>query len=171
MEHTFLFRRPVGTTRTTTWIVVGSLCAIALGVGLLFAVRGAWLILAYAAVEVFVLVAAVRTLQRRSTDFDLLRVRDDDVLLVRQRDGRQHSFRCARYWARVALPEDEEGADSLLLRLQGRAVSFAPNLDRSQGLRLARELNGLFAASTLPARALHPVEIRSTPIAIRKADP
>jgi uncharacterized membrane protein len=166
-EHTFLFRRSGSLSRVAARLALGSLAVITLGVGLLFAARGAWLILLFAAAELGALAVAFAAARASATDFDLLRVSDGEVLLTRQRRGRRRTFRCARCWARVSLfPADFRGPASLVLRYRGDAVRFGTFFDARHGVRLAQQLNGLLSTPRISTASLRATAAGRLPMAI-----
>jgi uncharacterized membrane protein len=124
-------------------LVVGSLAAIALVISLAFALRGAWMILPFAGLEVLVVYLAFRCLERHAGDFESLSIQDDRVLIVRRERGEVSRHEFNRYWAQVVLQPSQWGRQVVLaLRSHGRQVEFGRHLTEEQRYEMARTISG-----------------------------
>jgi uncharacterized membrane protein len=81
---TLVARRNNSLSSTGCNLVVGSLATISLVISLAFALRGAWMIVPFAGLEVLVVYLAFRCLERHAGDFESLSIQDDRVLIVRR---------------------------------------------------------------------------------------
>jgi len=124
------------------WSLFASLCFVSLGLGLLFATLGAWLVLPYSALEMAVLFLAWRWIERHAGDWERVSVCGDRVIVERERAGARMRQEFNRYWARV---EVEEGGlnrqPQLKLRFAGREVPFGDQLPAAERHSVARDLH------------------------------
>ncbi len=126
-------------------------------VGLLFAVRGAWLIAAFAAIEIFALRLAFRAMQVRSRDFDLVSIGDDEVCVRSRQHGEEQSLRCPRCWARLSVAATPAGAPGSLVMQAGRErIEFGAHLKPEERKRLAGEIRKVLAAPLWSSRIAIP---------------
>jgi uncharacterized membrane protein len=110
-------------------------------VGLLFAVRGAWVIAAFAAIEIFALRIAFRAMQAHSRDFDLVQIGDHEVCVQSWQQGKEQRFRCHRGWARVSVVPTPAGTPgALVMQARGDRIEFGAHLNPEDRVRLAGEL-------------------------------
>lgn len=83
--------------------IVICLVVVCLAIALTFFSMGLWLVLPFAGLEILVIGLAVGCTIRRSQDYEIILVKDDDVSVTR-REGREiykRSFH--RYWTQVRL--------------------------------------------------------------------
>jgi uncharacterized membrane protein len=129
------------------WRIFAALCAVSLGLALVFATVGAWPILPYSVLEMAVLFAAFWCIGRHAGDWERLRVDGDSIIVERECAGivTRHEFN--RCWTRL---ESERGASGTALRLAlcsaGKRVAIGGELTPPQRARLARELRRALAA-------------------------
>lgn len=125
----------------------GTLAAISLGMALVFAWMGAWLILPYSLAELSLLYLAFRLFERNAGDWECLTVVDDRVVLEARRGEQlvRHEFN--RFWVRLEapIPEAPVGAVRPVLRFAGREVEFGAHLVPEDRQRVARELKAVLA--------------------------
>ena len=118
--------------------VLGSLFLLSFLISLAFALRGAWLILPFAGLEMFVLFLAFRCIARHAGDFESLSIQGDRVLIERWERGEVSRYEFNRYWAQVVLEAPGPGRRAVLaLRSHGRQVEFGRHLTEEQRSALA----------------------------------
>jgi uncharacterized membrane protein len=106
-------------------VVLGSLVVVCLAISLAFAFQGAWLVLPFAAAEMFVLLLAFRFIQQHAGDFESIAIKGDRVLVERWETGRVRRYEFNRYWAQVVVSYPVPAGKSILaLRSYGRARSL-----------------------------------------------
>jgi uncharacterized membrane protein len=116
-----------------TFILTVSL-GIALGFSLFF---GAWPILPFAGVEMAVLYAAFRYMDRHAADYERITIRGDDVA-VEVHEGRKITrLELHRCWAQVVCAGD---GSRLALRSHGREIEVGRHLCNAERADMAREL-------------------------------
>jgi len=138
---TLVARRNNSLSSTGCNLVVGSLATISLVISLAFALRGAWMIVPFAGLEVLVVYLAFRCLERHAGDFESLSIQDDRVLIVRRERGEVSRHEFNRYWAQVVLQPSRWGGQVVLaLRSHGRQVEFGRHLTEEQRVEAARTI-------------------------------
>ena len=110
---------------------------ILLAIGLAFAALGAWPVLVFAAGEAFVLLLALRDVQRHSDDYESLTLRGDLVEIEIADADKVKRFEFNRWWAQIICARDGR---RLAVRSHGREVEFGSGLTDDQRLALARVL-------------------------------
>jgi uncharacterized membrane protein len=119
-----------------------ALSASALTIGVGFALKGAWLILPFAGIEVLIVGMLCYWLYRHIDDCELVVIEADRVRVM-QRSGTRESRRdFPRYWARIRLDRSQDGRRPSRLRIgsHGQFVELAENINESDRLILAEEL-------------------------------
>ena len=117
--------------------VFAALALLVLAIGAGFAALGAWLILPFAGLEMGVLYWAFRTIERRSRDYELIEIDDNQVRVERFESGSTSREAFSRYWARVVVSRD---GSRLALRSHGRELEIGRVLSDAQRLQLATAL-------------------------------
>jgi uncharacterized membrane protein len=134
------------------WGLFASLCALSLGFALMFAARGAWLVLPYSALEMGVLFWAFHRFERRFVDWERITVCGDRVIVETERSGVRTRSVFNRQWLRVELEERGFGrSPALALRYAGQRTTFGEELPAGERITLGRELRRLLAGSVRPA--------------------
>ncbi len=116
--------------------------AVSFGIAVVFALKGAWLILPFAGLEMLVLGAALYVVAKRGSRWQMVSIQGDQVEVV------EHDSKCARQqifqraWAQVTLEQARiKGYPSrLTIRSHGRAVEIAGYLTDTEREHLAHEL-------------------------------
>ena len=117
------------------WFIFGASVFIALA----FTVLGAWPVLPFAGLEMAVLYAAFRHVDRHAADYECLEINGDRVR-IEIRDGRDvRRVELNRHWAQVVMA-DISGRRRLALRSHGREVEFGRHLTNEERERVGREL-------------------------------
>ena len=145
-EYCFTSRRNDSLGSRGRWRIFATLCAVSLGLALVFAAVGAWPILPYSVLEMAVLFTAFWYVGRHAGDWERLRVDGDRVIVERECAGilTRHEFN--RVWTRL---ESERSVSGRALRLAlcsaGKRVTIGDELTPPQRERLARDLRRALA--------------------------
>lgn len=118
-----------------------ALALVCWGIAIGFALKGAWLILPFAGMEVAVLAWAFLHVAQHAGDCERIAIRDD-ALEVERIDGRRvERTQMNRHWTQVVLqPGAHHGACRVALRAHGREVEIGRFVNDSERLELARRL-------------------------------
>ena len=128
------------------WRVFAVLCAVSLGLALVFAAFGAWLVLPYSALEMALLLWAFRWLERHALDWERVSVQGDRVTVEQQRAGILTRREFNRCWTRLEWESLGFGRPArLALRYAGERVPFGDDLPGSERQRVAGELRHALA--------------------------
>jgi uncharacterized membrane protein len=138
------------------WWLFASLCGLSFGFALMFAVRGAWPVLPYSAIEMGVLFWAFHRFERRIAEWERITVCGDRVIVESERNGERTRRVFNRQWLRVELEERSFGRPpALALRYAGQRTTFGNDLPAGERIRLGRELRRVLAAAVRsPAQGL-----------------
>jgi uncharacterized membrane protein len=119
--------------------LLGALAFFSVGIGVGFALAGAWLVLPFAGVEALALAAAFHLCCRHAGDLERIRILGGCVL-VEMRDGEAHrSCELERAWVRIA--ERETGGEyRLTLSARNTEVEIGRHLDHARKRELAAAL-------------------------------
>jgi len=140
-EFLLIARRNNSLSSAGRAVVLGSLVIISFAISLAFAFQGAWLVLPFAGVEMFVLFLAFRLIERHAGDFESIAIKGDRVLVERWETGRVSRYELNRYWAQVVVHRGgPSGKTTLALRSHGREVEFGRHLTEEQRDALALTL-------------------------------
>ena len=127
--------------------VFAALAALSLGLGVAFAVLGAWLILPYSAIEIAALFAAFCWIARHADDAEHLTIDADRVVVERTCAGVTTRTELNRHWTRL---EGDHGAGaaatSLALCASGKRVPIGVDLSASERARMAAALRRALAS-------------------------
>jgi uncharacterized membrane protein len=115
------------------------LFVVSVGIACAFAAAGAWLILPFAGIEMLVLYAAFRYVDRRAADYERIAIVGDKVEVEICEVGRAQNYEFNRCWAQLLASRD---GGRLALRSHGREVEIGRHRNDDQRLALAREMGG-----------------------------
>ena len=125
------------------------LSALALVIGVGFALAGAWVVLAFAVLEIVIVAMLCRWLYRHTDDCELVVIEPERVRVIKRRgnDVSQHEFE--RYWTQARVDRASVGASEQRLQIgsHGRFVSLADDVNEADRLLVARELRSLLRSS------------------------
>jgi len=116
---------------------------VSFGIAIAFALKGAWLILPFAGLEMLALGAALYIVARRATNWQEISINGDRINVVESDSGREQAQSFQRAWARV-IHEDAliKGHPSRLsIRSHGRSVEVGRCLNEDEKRYLAEQLN------------------------------
>jgi uncharacterized membrane protein len=140
-EYSLLTRRQDALGSRGRLGVFASLCVVSFALAGLFAAMGAWLIWPYSVLEMVVVYAAFRYVDRRARDWERLTISGDEVI-VECSEGRKlarHVF--SRYWVSLALAPAGPGQQSrLVLSQSGQSVQFGAFMTADELAQVARDI-------------------------------
>lgn len=121
------------------------LCGIGLltlVIGVRYAMLGAWLILPLQGLEMILLVTVMVMLMRSQDRSETIRVRGDEVQVVKRDRKQLREWTFSRYWARVILQPGaiEWYPSRLLIRSHGRELEIGSCLVETERQQLAKDL-------------------------------
>jgi len=124
-------------------LVMVATCAAFLGVGLAFAVNGAWLVLPFCGAEVLLIWWAFHANVHDARRYETLRLTPDALTLESVRpSGQKSEVRVAPpHWARAQIEHRKGTADRLLLTSHGRRIVFGAFLSDHEKQEFADALN------------------------------
>lgn len=120
-------------------LVFTFLFVISVGIACAFAAAGAWLILPFAGIEMLVLYAAFRYVDRHAADYERIAIIGDRVDVEICEVGRARNYEFNRCRAQLLATDD---GGRLALRSHGREVEIGRHLNDDLRLALAREIGG-----------------------------
>jgi uncharacterized membrane protein len=144
----WLMKRNCSLTPRQALLVYALLCTATLGIALVFTLRGAWMVLAFAIVETTAVGAALLHYSRHALDHERIRLAEG-CLLVEHADGaRRTAVRLDPGHARVSLPD--RGMRSLvLIEARGVRVEIGRYLTPAARLELVRALRAALRGASL----------------------
>ena len=136
-DYVYTARRNNSLTSSGRLIAFGFLLTVSVGIATALSLTlGAWPILPFAGMEMIVLFAAFRYIDRHAGDYERITIRDNSVEVEVRDGGSIWRVELERYWARVTHADD----GSLVLRSRGREVELGRHLREEQRSAFAREL-------------------------------
>jgi len=124
-----------------------SMIALAIGIG--FALAGAWMILAFAILEIAAVALLCRWLYRHLDDCEWVVIEPERVRVVKRRGNNvsQHEF--VRYWTQARIDGTGGAGNEQRLRIgsHGLFVNLADDVSEADRLLVARELRSLLRSS------------------------
>ena len=121
--------------------------ALSLTIALSFFALGFWLILPFAGLEIAVVAVAVAVTLKRSRDFELIVIDEDEIHITQHRRGHtaQHAFK--RYWATVKLEHRGRLQPKVLtVGSHGRFVPIGADATDAMREDLAARMNNVLRA-------------------------
>ena len=118
------------------------LSAISFTTGALFAVAGAWPVMAFLTLDVLLIYAAFHINYRHQRIYETLRLSEDTLVVERMRPGRRiESWEFQPYWLRVAVDEDLRRKSALILTSHGKSLEIGKFLTAGEKYDAARALD------------------------------
>jgi uncharacterized membrane protein len=119
--------------------LLAMMAMLCVGIALLFACFGAWMILPFAGVEMLALATAFYLVGRHAADHERIEMQDG-LLTVRVHEaGRNTEYRFNPAWTNLVVEEAPQTM-RLAIRSQGRELEIGRHLDRGRRHALAAEL-------------------------------
>ena len=136
-EYVSIVRRNNSLSSSGRLLVFGFLLVVSVGIATGFSlIFGAWPILPFAGIEMAVLFAAFRYVERHAGDYERIAIRGA-LVSVEVQDGSSVMRRdMNRYWSRIVCADDGRVA----LRVHDNEVEIGRHLTGERRLELAREL-------------------------------
>lgn len=128
-------------------LLMASFVVLFLAVGLLFASLGAWPVLPFCCLEVFLLWGAFTLNFRSGRRYEVLRLTRERLEVAKvapSGTAARHDF-APPHWLAVILEETTGGGNRLTLRSHGRSLSIGEFLTPDEREELARALRGALA--------------------------
>ncbi|MGH8853520.1 MAG: DUF2244 domain-containing protein [Telluria sp.] len=145
----WLMKRNCSLTPRQALLVYALLCCATLGVALVFTLRGAWMVLAFALIEISAVGAALLHYCRHALDHERIHLLDG-CLLVEYTDGARTSVvRLDPFHARVSLA-DAGMRTLVVIEARGQRVEAGRFLTPEGRLELVRALRGALRAARQP---------------------
>ena len=134
----WFLRRNCSVTPRQLGFIYLSLCVVSLGMGVVFWLQGATLILPIAWLELMVVGAAFLVYARHATDGETIRLVDGQLVIEQESAGKMSRCAFRREWVRV----EPAAADSSLIALSGhgRTVHVGRFVRPELRPQLAREI-------------------------------
>ncbi|QOY92396.1 DUF2244 domain-containing protein [Massilia sp. UMI-21] len=150
-------KRNCSLTPRQALLVYALLSTATLAIALVFTLRGAWMVLAFALVETSAVGAALLHYSRHALDHERIRLGDGCLLVERADGARRTQFRLDPGHARVSLA-DAGMRTLVLIEARGERVEIGRYLTPCARLELVRALRAaLRGASLLYPAARHPL--------------
>ena len=138
-DHVFVARRNNSLSSTDRLRVFACVFAFSMSIALAFAAFGAWPVIPFTGLEMAVLYAAFRYVDRHAADYEIIEIKDDSVRVETRVGSQVQSVELNRHWAQL-VTNDSSGELRLALRSHGREVEFGRHLTGKERERIAREL-------------------------------
>lgn len=122
-------------------IAFGIIATVTLLVACSFSWFGVWLILPFAGIEIGVLAWAFEVVGKRSSDYETVSIRGDEILVQRKQGEllESRTFNC--HWTELVLVESRQGSSvKLALRSHGRETELGLFLTDEGRQEMAKEL-------------------------------
>ncbi|HQR52186.1 MAG TPA: DUF2244 domain-containing protein [Burkholderiales bacterium] len=138
-EYLLVAHRNDSLSRSDRHRVFCFIFGVSILIALAFTAMGAWPVLPFAGLEMAVLYAAFRYVDRHASDYECLEI-DGDRVRIEIREGSDvQRVELNRHWAQVVMHE-KAGRRWLALRSHGREVEFGRHLTNDERERVGREL-------------------------------
>jgi uncharacterized membrane protein len=129
------------------WRIFAALCTLSLGLAIVFALFGAWMVLPYSMLEMLVLFLAFRWIGRHASDWERLSVQGDRVIVEREYAGVRTRHEFNRCWTRLETNRDPFGrVPRLALCSAGASIPFGDDLSAADREKIAKDLRRALAA-------------------------
>jgi uncharacterized membrane protein len=132
--------------RALGWLLVFT-GALSFGIGVAFALYGAWPVLPFVGLEVAALAAAFYVNGRHATDYERIALADGSLVVEIRDGGRLEEHRFNPHWVRLVVSDARRDV-RLALRSHARELEIGRHLDASGREQLATELRGRLAAAS-----------------------
>jgi uncharacterized membrane protein len=115
---------------------------VALTIALMFSLKGAWMILPFAGIEIMVLAICLYITACKSTEREVISINDEVIRIERGRYQPRDTMELTRVWAQVELHRNQPGwyPSRLTIRSCGKEVEVGAHLGEEEREQLAREL-------------------------------
>jgi uncharacterized membrane protein len=145
--HQWLLKRNCSMSPRQVGIAFGALGALILAIGLVFAARGLWFVLAFAALEFGALLLALLHYARHASDHEHIALSEGCLLIERVEAGRLHQVRLDPCWTRIAPPDRHHPL--ILLKARGVRVDVGSFVSAETREQVARELRRELSSASM----------------------
>ena len=105
------------------WLFVGVLTITTI-ITIGFTLAGAWLVLPFAGLEIFVLAYVLINAYLHYGDFESIKIVNDDVVIEKYSYKSFEKFTFQRYWVKVTLHDTLDGTTAIFIGSHGKEVEF-----------------------------------------------
>jgi uncharacterized membrane protein len=149
-KHEWLLKRNCSMAPRQVAFAFGCLCLLTFAIASVFAVRGLWLVLAYALLETCGLALALFHYARHATDHEHIYLSEDCLLVERIEAGECEQVRLDPYWTRIGPPT----RDHRLIWIESRGVKVEVGgfVSEEQRRQVADELRAGLGGSSFESR-------------------
>ncbi|MRV76275.1 DUF2244 domain-containing protein [Duganella sp. FT92W] len=137
-KREWLLRRNCSLTPRQTVTAYAALCALSLGVALVFLLQGVWQVLVFTAIELAAVTTAFILYARHASDYEHIVLTAGCLLVERVSAGRASQTVLEPYFTRVAKPDSPRSL--VLLEAKGTSLEVGVYAPDAQRRRLAQEL-------------------------------
>jgi uncharacterized membrane protein len=133
-------------------ILMGAVCLVSFGTGLLFYLIGAWPVIGFMGLDVLLIYVAFKLNYRAGRLYEMVDLQEGALTVTRvQPSGKEQSWRFNPYWVQLKLEPRVGRSSELSLVSHGTRVSFASFLSDHEREDFAEALGGALAAAKMPA--------------------
>ena len=145
-QHEWFLKRNCSMSPRQVAVAYGALCLLTFMIASAFALRGMWLVLAFAALETCGLGAALIHYTRHALDHEHIALSEGCLLVERIAGGACEKVMLDPYWTRISLPNTPQG----LIRIESRGVRLEVGGFVSEDMRrrVAGELRAQLRAAS-----------------------
>lgn len=145
-QHEWFLKRNCSMSPRQVAIGYGSLCLLMFMIASVFALRGMWLVLAFAALETCGLGAALIHYSRHALDHEHIALSEGCLLVERIEGGACEQVMLDPYWTRISPP----GPRQRLIQIESRGVRLEVGVFVSEDMRrrVADELRAQLRAAS-----------------------
>ncbi len=135
-------------------VLMGAVCLVSFGTGLLFYMIGAWPVIGFMGLDVLLIYVAFKLNYRSGRLYETVDLTDDALTVMRvQPSGKAQAWRFNPYWVRVSL-ESRIGKSSVLsLASHGERLVFASFLSDYEREDFAEALHAALSEARSSASA------------------
>ena len=138
MQGEWHLKRNCSLTPRQVMRAYGTLCAIVLAIGCVFALQGVWYVFAFGAIETGVVVLALLHYARHATDQEHISLSDGCLLVERIEAGQLRQIRLDPNWTRIVVPCRRRSL--ILLEARGVKVEIGGFVSEEARRQVAQEL-------------------------------
>jgi len=146
-EHYSITARPnCSLTPAGSLCVVSIISLFTLVLAIGFTLIGAWPVLIFAIIELYVVYCCFNELLRHAWDYEQLTIDGDKVMVVQHEPGHDTQVELNSYWAHVVMECDRDGScRRLALASHGREVEFGRYMSGDERMVLGQQLMPRFS--------------------------
>lgn len=149
-EHRFILQPDCSLSWRETQLFFIAILIVSLGIGVGFALMGAWLILPFAGIEMVLLAVCLVACAYRGQYREIISIQGEGIEIVKGRGRPEQKYRLQRGWARVVLSRHAKRwyPNRLIIRSHGRQIEIGQCLSDEDRVKLAEKLAKLMGYAT-----------------------